>query len=201
MTIGATARVAFGGGFAGATNAWLCYARLPVAVEDDPTFHWHVIPAGAVHGAVLAAVAFGVGNVLSRQGLRGRLAAALPLAWLAGFAAWIPLNRSAFDQAWSTSLTWPFHGGWVAIVVSPFQYFGFVVLMYYALVALWLNREGRLTPHVAFAALAGVLGSLWWWIAIGPWYFSVLHGVIWGTFVGIAAWVSQRNGRVVQSVA
>jgi hypothetical protein len=41
---------------------------------------------------------------------------------------------------------------------------------------------------VLIATAAGVLGSLSWWLAYGPWYFSVFHGTIWGCAVGLASW-------------
>src|SRR4249920_2218638 len=86
------------GALGGTANAWLCYAKLPVPVKDDPKFAWHVIPAGAFHGGVLAVAAFGAGVFFCSRSLRARLAVAVPLAWVAGFVAWIPLNRSAFEE-------------------------------------------------------------------------------------------------------
>lgn len=184
----AEVRVGLCGALAGATNAWLCYARLPVAVSGNPTFAWHLVPAGAAHGGLLGMVAFGVGTALSTRRLGARLAVALPLAWVAGFVSWIPLNRSAFGDPWAKSFSWALHEGWGAALLGPLQYFGLVALLYYLAVALCLDRERGLTAHVALAAVAGILGSLWWWIAMGPWYFSVLHGAIWGTLLGAGAW-------------
>ena len=196
-----TVRVALCGALGGGTNAWLCFARVPVPVKDNPNFGWHLIPAGAVHGAVLAIVSFGLGTFLSRRTVRARLAAALPLAWLAGFASWIPLNRSAFDEPWAKSVAWPFHQRWDGALLGPLQYFGFVALLYYAAVAFGLTRHTRLAPHVACASAAGVLGSLWWWSAMEPWYLSILHGAIWGACVGVGAWASHRGANLAQGVA
>lgn len=193
----AEARVGLCGALGGAINAWLCYARLPVAVSDNPHFAWHVVPAGAVHGGMLAVVAFAVGGAFSTRRVRARLAVALPLAWIAGFVSWIPLNRSAFDEPWAKSFSWALHEEWSAAMLGPFQYFGFVALLYYLAVALYLTRERRLTAHVTVAAIAGIVGSLWWWITIGPWYFSVLHGAIWGSFVGVGAW-NARGAMMVE---
>lgn len=184
-------RVAWGGALGGAVNAWLCYARLPVAVYDNPHFEWHVIPAGAFHGALLAASAYALGHALAARSLRVRLAAALPFAWVAGFVAWIPLNRSTFDRPWSESLVWPFHEQWGYLLLGPLQYFGFVALLYYLAVASGLARGRNLVPHVASACAAGILGSLWWWIVIGSWYFAILHGAIWGMLVGVGAWSAE----------
>jgi hypothetical protein len=195
----AEARVALCGALGGGVNAWLCYARLPVAVSDNPDFAWHLIPAGAVHGGVLAFAAFGAGMLLCTRRLRTRLAVAPPLAWVAGFVAWIPLNRSAFQQPWPESFSWALREGWGPALLGPLQYFGFVALLYYLAVALFLARERRLAVHVSVAAVAGVAGSLWWWITIGPWYFSALHGAIWGTLVGVGAWAaSQIDGASVR---
>jgi hypothetical protein len=198
MRVRSVISVGLGGAVAGALNAWLCYARVPVAVEGDPTFGWHLIPAGAIHGAVLAGLAWSLGVLLAERPLGRRLVTALPLAWLAGFVSWIPLNRSAFDESWATSLTWPVHDGWGATLLGPLQYFGLVALAYYLAVTLWLARERRLQTQLPLAVAAGVLGSLWWWIEVQPWYFSVLHGAIWGAFVDIGAWAGQRDSGVAR---
>ena len=195
----ALASVGLGGALGGAANAWLCYARLPVPVDDNPKFAWHVIPAGTFHGAVLAIVAFAAGMLFSSRRLRNRLAVALPLAWVAGFVAWIPLNRSAFEEPWPKSLIWPFDAGWGTALIGPFWYFGLVALSYYLAVAFYLARTRSLAKHVMHAAAAGFLGSLWWWIAVGPWYFSAIHGAIWGTLVGVGAWAAS-GAHIVESV-
>jgi hypothetical protein len=196
----AEARLALCGALGGGLNAWLCYARLPVAVNDNTTFAWHVVPAGAVHGGVLALAAFAAGMFLCTRRLWIRLVAAVPLAWVAGFVAWIPLNRSAVEEPWPKSFSWALHDGWGPALLGPLQYFGFVALLYYLAVTFRLARERRLAVHVTGAAAAGILGSLWWWIAIGPWYFSALHGAIWGTLVGVGAWTTRR-ANIGESVA
>ena len=195
-------RVGACGALGGATNAWLCYAQLPVAAAGNASFAWHVVPAGAVHGGLLAVFAFGVYGLFSKRSLGTRLLVALPLAWIAGVASWIPLNRSAFDEPWSKSLTWPFHESWSAAVVAPFQYFGLVAGLYYLLLALCCSRQRSLGAHLLYGIASGALGSLWWWISAEPWYFSLLHGAIWGTLVGIGAWAASRTSATrVASVA
>ena len=87
--------------------------------------------------------------------------------------------------------------GWKLALLGPLQYFGLVALLYYLAIALWLARERRLAAHVTGAAVAGIFGSLWWWISFGPWYFSVLHGAIWGTLVGVGAWTTRRSSGAV----
>ena len=195
MSISASTRVGMCGALGGAVNAWLCYARLPVAVNDNPHFEWHVIPAGGFHGGLLAVLAYGLGHALAKRRLRVRLASALPLAWVAGFVSWIPLDRSTFDEPWSKSLVWPLHEAWGYMMLGPLQYFGLVALLYYAAVAFGLAKERRLGPHVAYASAAGILGSLWWWVGIEPWYFSILHGAIWGTLVGVGAWSAEGRSQ------
>jgi hypothetical protein len=190
-------RVGVCGAVAGAINAWLCYARVPVPVGESPDFAWHLIPAGAVHGGLLAMFAFGLATLLSKRSLGMRLAAALPLAWIAGFASWIPLNRSAFDQPWLKSLTWPFHAGWNDALLGPLTSFGLVALVYYVTLTLVCAKPRSLATHVLCASAGGVLGSLWWWITFQPWYFSLLHGAIWGVCVGAGAWSACRGGRPV----
>jgi hypothetical protein len=71
-----------------------------------------------------------------------------------------------------------------------------VALLYYLAVAVHLAGDRSMTEHVACAIASGALGSLWWWATIGPWYFSVLHGTVWGTLVGVGAWSSGRTRRL-----
>lgn len=189
----ANLRVGACGVVAGAINAWLCYARVPETVGGSPDFAWHLIPAGAIHGGALAMFAFGLARLFSRRSLGLRLAAAPFLAWLAGFASWIPLNRSAFDQPWLTSLTWPFHSRWYDALLGPLTSFGLVALVYYLSLALFCAKRRSLATHVLCASAGGILGSLWWWIEFEPWYFSLLHGAIWGVFVGAGAWSACRS--------
>lgn len=183
-------RVGLCGSLGGATNAWLCYAQLPVSVGHD--FRWHVVPAGAIHGGLLALGAFGLGMLLLNQTLGVRLLAAPLFAWFTGFASWIPLNRSVFNESWPKSLAWPFQETWSTAALGPFMYFGLVALLYYLCVVLLYGRRHSLGVHVLLASTAGALGSLWWWIAWERWYLSVLHGSVWGAWVGVAAWRALR---------
>jgi hypothetical protein len=186
-------RVALCGALAGATNAWLCYARLPEPVGGNPGFEWHLIPAGAVHGGLLAVAAFGLGRRMAKRSLALRLSAAPVLAWVAGVVSFIPLDLSAFGESWSRSLTWPFHEGWAGALVVPCMYFGLVAGAYYLSLALFCRSGGSLRVHVLCACAGGILGSLWWWISSEPWYFSLLHGAIWGALVGTGAWTVRRD--------
>jgi hypothetical protein len=184
--------IALFGALGGTINAWLCYAGIPVSTAS---FKWHVIPAGAFHGAVLAALTVGVAALLIGKALWVRLLAAPLVGWVTAYLSWIPLNRSAFDEPWLKSVSWPFHEEWTATVFGTFVTFGLVALIYYLCLSLGgLFRRG-LGSHLLYACAAGILGSLWWWIGWKPWYFSLIHGTIWGMLVGYGTW------RAVKAVA
>jgi hypothetical protein len=180
--------VALAGGIGGLINAALCYWRLPVPIQDSSAlFEWHVMPAGCVHGAILAVVAMGASRVALRFALPWKWLAGLLVGWLGGYLSWIALDLSAFHTPLAQAWIWPFvnHDSALDALWSPFCSFGGVTLMLY----LWLISKSRaraLGAHIAAAATAGTLGSLWWWIIWETWYFSLLHGVIWGVSVGLA---------------
>lgn len=178
----ASAAGAAGGGI----NAALCYFRLPVPVEDSAaTFQWHVIPAGAAHGGILAVAAVALGLTARRLGWPARIASGVAGGWLAGYLSWIPLHLSTLGESLIEAPLWPFRNGLQAAWI-PYAHFGAVV----TLLSLWLAGSApfrRAAPQVAAACLAGALGSLWWWISWGPWYFAVIHGVLWGLPTGLVA--------------
>ena len=187
------------GGLGGAINAWLCYVRFPVPVMEPAlvttaqpyNFAWHVVPAGAVHGACLALVSIAVATILRHRSVSVRLLFWPLVGWSAGWLAWVPLEAS-LDESW-----WPLSDmvelNW-GLLVWPLQFFGLVGVLYYGVLNLHRGRNGASLPtHVRFGILSGVLGSLWFWIAIQPWYFSLLHGTIWGCLVGFGVWKSQQS--------
>ena len=190
-------RAAVAGGVGGGANATLCYLRLPVAVQESAvSFHWHVIPAGFAHGAMLALIA-----VAGLQFVEGRRAAlrwcgAPIVAWFAGYASWIPLDISVANRSFVQHLSWPAEGesSLISVLWSPLPYFGGVAGLLYLSLLLAGRAAGR--PWVAIAAsiTAGTLGSLWWWIEWGPWYFSLLHGSTWGVLVGLALSRTAQTG-------
>lgn len=182
----ATCVVGLAGAVGGALNAALCFLEWPVQAADE-SFRWHVIPAGAFHGGVLAGAVFGAGLLLAGRGLCVRIAAALPVAWIAGFVSWIPLSDSVFDNPWLSSFDWAFQGSdWSNPILLPFLYFGFVALLYDLSLLYLRPRQTAPLECVLFTSASGVLGSLYWWIAWESWYLSPLHGVIWGVPVGLA---------------
>jgi hypothetical protein len=192
----AHAWIGLAGGVGGAINAAFCFFRWPAgAIDGNPTLHWHLIPAGCVHGAVLALGAVLGAGTLARYGWGRRVVGTVAVGWVAGYLSWILLNVSALDATLLKSLVWPianpqsvFDAAW-----APFFHFGGVALLLCA----WLTWRGwavRPAWHVLAAVLAGVFGSLWWWIAWGPWYFSLLHGGVWGLLAGSAIWRSRPVG-------
>jgi hypothetical protein len=181
-------KVSGAGALAGAVNAWLCYSRLPVPVEEYTDFAWHLVPAGAAHGATLALCASLGWNWTRHFAWPKRIAAAVAMGWTAGFLSWQPLRMSIDNRlGWAA---WPFDEGWLGAFTSPLSTFGLVVCVYCLMPAGWTRGVRVGVQSVLLASAAGALGSLWWWIGYGPWYFSLLHGTIWGSAVGLASWTS-----------
>ncbi|MBN2401175.1 MAG: hypothetical protein JXN64_02135 [Spirochaetes bacterium] len=174
------------GGIGGLINAALCYAKWPVPVMNNYTssFDWHVIPAGFIHGLVLALIAVLAAGITSRR-TRVIRWLIIPFAgWFAGYLSWIPLDMSAFGNSLRQAVSWPVEASWRA-VWSPFAYFGIVAALLYS----WLIfRPGKtvMWQEMLAAGWAGILGSLWWWISWETWYFSLIHGAIWGCVFGAA---------------
>ena len=182
------------GGIGGAINASLCYLKIPTSVPNsEGVFKWHLIPAGACHGALLALVTLAMASLLyERRPLAQWLG--LPIAgYLSGLASWLPLGVS-LNFGWSPYREWSLKTLW-----WPYAYFGLVGVGYYfCLVLLKRLTDVRLFLHIGIGILSGILGSLWWWIGWKPWYFSAIQGSIWGTCVGFGLWRSQTIERAEQ---
>ena len=195
------------GGLGGAINAWLCYARLPVPVgevNDPMTFAWPVIPLGFVHGSLLALIGIGVAFLLWKQKWFVRLIALPVVGWIAGWLSYIPLHvyiHRIFGKSKEPLLkdlleacAWPFSFSEPEVVAfAPYMSFGLVGVGCFLL--LNLCRQGTIKAlwrHLLVGSVSGILGSLWWWIGYKPWYFSLIHGTIWGSLVGFGVWKSQR---------
>ena len=186
-------RIAAAGTLAGAVNAWLCYARWPVPAEEYSDFGWHVVPAGAVHGAVLALSAFLGSRWLRGLGWAKRLMVAVATGWIAGYVSWQPLRMSLEGRlGWST---WPLDGPMAAWFIGPLQVFGLVACSYCLVPRRWTAHPRAGASSLIVASVVGALGSLWWWLTVGPWYFSLLHGTIWGCALGLAWWSYVRCPR------
>jgi hypothetical protein len=186
-------RITAAGGLGGGLNATLCVLGWPVPVASA-SFRWHLIPAGIAHGGLLALAAIAGVAAFSRTPALWRWFAAPVVGWLGGYASWVPLEMSVFDRSLSHAIRWPAgtHPLSLAAAWSPLIYFGGVSALLY----LWLAAGAtRHSPGltVVGAALAASLGSLCWWIEWGPWYFSLLHGGVWGTLVGLAALRSRTS--------
>ncbi len=183
------------GAVAGATNASLCLARVPEPVHDNPTFGWVLVPAGALHGAMLGLIPVAGALVASRWRAISRVLLVVPVGWLAGYLSWIPLHHWVLDEPWRRALLWPFqNASWLGAAWAPFAYFGIVSATYFALLGTWGLQRGRVA-HAACGACAGVLGSLWFWSEFEPWYFAIIHGIIWGLFVGTGAYRAGEDAK------
>lgn len=77
----------------------------------------------------------------------------------------------------------------------PYMFFGAVGFAYYLLLNLFRQFSAkRLIVHLLMGSLSGCLGSLWVWVTLQRWYFSPLHGTIWGSLVGFGVWRAVREG-------
>lgn len=194
------------GGAGGAINAWLCYAKLPGLAVREMDFVWAILPAGALHGGLLAVISVGAARLLREQRRRLRWAALPLMGWLSG---WIPYAPIAFyvhlyfvpdfgGGGWLDKLLkalWPFRLDLESLWM-PWQSFGLVGAAYYALLNLFGGLTSRrLLTHLLIGSVSGILGSLWWWILFKPWYLSLLHGTIWGSLVGFGVWKSPQDTR------
>lgn len=197
------------GGLGGAINASLCY------FQQASDFSWDIIPAGAVHGALLAVVTIAVFNALSKRGTLVRWLGVPLSGWLAGWLSFISFGlyiASKKDMWWlnaqagSSGLTpkeilenlfWPFtERAGVERLWMPYAYFGLVSALWYASLIACLSRTFRRPwPQMLLGALSGALGSLWWWSDFKPWYFSLIHGTIWGALVGYGIWRAQQTSK------
>jgi len=172
------------GAAAGAANAWLCVSGIPEAVHDNPSFGWPLVPAGALHGAMLGLIPVAGFLVASQWRATVRFLVAIPVGWLAGYLSWIPLCRWALDETWGKSLLWPFlDEPGLGVAWAPFAYFGVASVLFFLCLCLWGSRQSW-GAQAACGTCAGVLGSLWFWSEFQPWYFAAIHGTIWGVLAG-----------------
>ena len=187
------------GGAGGAINALLCYLKFPVDTGPHVPFPWHIIPAGGAHGALLAAIAAGCASAVWNQRAWMRWAAAPVVGWLSGWLSWIPLQLCLHPEVGiNKAPLWPFVGNnFKETAWGLWQYFGLVgMLCFVGLQLLRRASPARRRPFLAVGIISGCLGSLWWWIEMKPWYFSLIHGTIWGSLVGYGVWKSQRAAKL-----
>ena len=201
------------GGLGGAINAWLCYAKLPVPIGgvniDEPSamqFHWSVMPGGAAHGALLALIPTIAALRLSRMTWPIKVGAVPIVGWVSGWLSWSAMSVAMnLQEQGAKTLIGVF--GWPLQVANegsdalwfPYCYFGFVGLLLFVLLLSPLIEKAarRFWVSVALSVGSGVLGSLWWWIIWGRWYFSLIHGTIWGVLVGFGVWKATRENSLL----
>lgn len=197
------------GGVGGLINGWLCYAKYPVAVVENETFLWPIIPLGALHGTLLAVISVGLACLFWKRRLFLRLIGLAVSGYLAGWISLIPIfyyvesidlllsfspASVTFKRLISDVILWPFlnrlDSGYIW---DPYVYFGLAGSVYYFFLTLCGQLTCRnLSKHLFLGVLSGILCSLWWWISFKPWYFSLIHGTIWGMLVGFGVWKSQQ---------
>lgn len=186
VKVGALVRIGLLGAVGGAVNAWLCYAQIPEPVRTrGATFEWHVIPAGGAHGAVLAILAVASAALLTTRPIYQRVLAAPVVGWLSGYLSWVPLHVSVFGETVRHAITWPSQQqSGLELLYVPFIYFGLAAVVFCLLSTRKVLSSDRIATHLVVGILGGVIGSLLWWISWQPWYFSPIHGTIWGVLVG-----------------
>ena len=88
---------------------------------------------------------------------------------------------------------WPLLMGVMDGISTPYYGFGLVSVI---LCALWTVggqfTATRLLTQLIIGSVGGCLGSLWFWSSQDLWYYSVLHGCLWGSLVGYGVWRSQH---------
>ncbi len=176
---------AAGGALAGGLNA--CHALY--AFSDH--LAWHIVPAGALHGALLACLSLACAWWLLPLGAAARWTLAPSGGYLIGYATYLPLALSAgLDLN-----VFLFSGGndGAMRVTWPLMAFGLVALVAcMAWGSLGLLSSRSLALHLAIGSAAGVLGSLWWWSGFEQTWFALPHGILWGCCVGFGAWKAGR---------
>src|SRR5260370_7243034 len=93
--------IALLGAVGGAINASLCYAEFPVAAGGEH-FKWHVIPAGAMHGPMLAALTVAWASCPLAKAVWAPLLAPPFTASPIAYPSPIPLTRPPFHAPAST---------------------------------------------------------------------------------------------------
>ena len=198
------------GGVGGAINAWLCYTNIHGEPPEDPDFLWSIAPIlwillGALHGGLLASVSISMTTWLFKRHWFLRIAGFPLTGWLSGWLSCIPImfsmtvsmSRGALSASgvWE-ALTWPLQV-WPRFVWEtlwqPYFFFGFVGSIYYFFLSLCRQlSQKHLAVHLLMGSLSGSLGFLLLWVEREPWYFSLIHGTIWGALVGWGVWRAQR---------
>jgi hypothetical protein len=204
------------GGLGGATNALMLYTQQPMLASHKLAFCWSVVPAGALHGAVLGLVGVGMAKLALGRFWAVRLAVVAVTGWLAGWLSSPPIAVYSVSMAVPT----PFrilqdcpHVGWDAprtmlrelvrrlqgqdvldMLWGPYATFGLVSLIYCGLLVSVPRVTARsLAVHVSLAVVSAVMGSLWWWLVYWSSWTSLVHGSVWGALVGAGVWAGRSR--------
>jgi hypothetical protein len=150
---------------------------------------WHIVPAGLIHGALLAALSLFCARFIAAQRLALRLALPAVEGYIIGYATFLPIVLSAhFDLSffWFGQEDQPFYWPWWAFgLVAALSCLGWG--------AARLIGSSRLAVHLATGSVAGVLGSLWWWSSWEESLTCLLHGTLWGCLVGLGVWKAGQS--------
>ena len=94
-----------------------------------------------------------------------------------------PISFALPEPGWSSLVTW-------AGIVPLWA--GSVGGVYYGVLSIGRGISSlSLRTHLLLSSFSACMGSLAWWMAWQPWYFSLIHGIIWGSLVGYGVWKSQ----------
>ena len=181
-------------------NAWWCFAGFPVSINGN-SFKWQIIPMGAIHGAIIAFLTIGASILLYNRNKILFVIFTPFIGWIAGHYSFPPLLWGIYP---SGSFSWENYWGIffnyersfdITELYVPYMYFGLAASIYYLFICVFkqLYNE-KLLYQLLMGIVSGVLGSLWFWITTEQWYFSLLHGTVWGAFVGYGIWTIHRKG-------
>lgn len=180
--------VAAGGAAGGAINALLCLLGIPVQISDGSILdlQWHIVPAGAVHGAILAAAAYYGARWWAPRNILLRLGGAIGVGWVGGYLSWNSL-RLSLGHGFLTPRE-VFSDGIVQAILGPLDFFGAVTALLYLVLVVRRPSTRSFWASATVAVTAGVLGSLhvWFDYSHAVWYLSLIHGTIWGLAVAAA---------------
>ena len=184
------------GGLGGAINVWLCYVKLPGVPPYFTGFKSHIMLAGMAHGALLALIPVTSAWLLRSKRWWVNMLAIPIVGWVSGWLSFIPFDAYFGRSFHLVTLVWPFFRP----LWTPYAYFGLVGGLYYLLLNIERLLSGNaILRHMFWGSFGGFLGSLGWWAFFKPWWFSLIHGTIWGSLVGFGVWKASVRGQGAQT--